>query len=221
MDPRNKEDIAARVGRRIRVLRKEVGLSIKELAETAGVSAPFISRLERGKSMASVPTLQLIADALKVDISSFFESTEETRFTIVRKGDRRRHLSLRGKDRRTCYVMEPLVENMLDPLMDPALVTELLDELDDSELTSHGGQEFCMVIEGEVEIILGHQRFVLEQGDSAYWDGRIPHGAVRRGGRNAKTLNVHVIPGQRTGTFRLQELPPEESEIPQGLDEVE
>ena len=221
MDPRDKEDIAARIGGRIRALREEVGLSIKALAEAADVSAPFISRMERGKSMASVPTLQLIADALKVDIASFFESTEKTRFTIVRKGDRRSHLSLRGKDRRTCYVMEPLAENMLDPLMEPALVTELLDELDDSELTSHGGQEFCMVVEGEVEIILGHQRFVLEEGDSAYWDGRIPHGAVRRGERNAKTLNVHVIPGQRTGTFSLQQALSEESGIPKGVDEVE
>ena len=221
MEPRNKEDIATRVGSRIRALREEVGFSIKALAEAADVSAPFISRMERGKSMASVPTLQLIADALKVDIASFFESTEKTRFTIVHKDDRRSHLSVRGKDRRHCYVMEPLAENMLDPLMEPALVTALLDELDESELTSHGGQEFCMVVEGEVEIVLGRQRFVLREGDSAYWDGRIPHGAARRGGRNAKTLNVHIIPGQRTGTFRLQDLPPEESEIPPGSDEVE
>ena len=211
---KNKEELATRVGNRIRALRQEVGLSVKDLAAAADLSAPFVSRMERGKCMASVPALQLIADALKVDIASFFEPAEKTRFTITRRGDRRSLLSFRGRNSRICYQMEPLAENMLDPLMEPALVTELVDDLDESELTSHGGQEFCMVIEGSVEIILGHHRFLLEEGDSAYWDGHIPHGAARRGSDKARTLNVHIIPGQRTGSFSLQDIPLGDGDLP-------
>ncbi|MBU2551325.1 MAG: XRE family transcriptional regulator [Proteobacteria bacterium] len=194
---------------RLRIQREELGLSAKDVARAAGISAPFLSRVENGITMPSVPTLYRLAEALSIDIASIFEEPENRNFTISRKNDRRKVYSFRGVNRRACYQMEVLSENMPDALMEPALVTALVRDLDDLELARHSGQEFCMVVQGRVEIILGAQRFRLEEGDSAYWDGRIPHGAVSLSETPAKTLNVHIIPGQRSGSFQNHGVFPE------------
>ena len=204
-----KADIAARIGRRIKSLREEVGLTAKELAQSAGISGAFLSRVENGATMPSVPTLNALAEALKVDIGSIFEQPEKRRFTISRKNDRRKVYSFRGEDQKAHYLVEPLSENMPDPLMEPVLVTALTTDIDELNLATHSGQEFCMVMMGRIEIVLGSQSFILETGDSVYFDGRIPHGAISRSNEPAKTLNVHIIPGQRTGSFHSYGVNPE------------
>ena len=202
MSQREKMDLSVRIGQRIRLLREETGLSGKDLAAAAGISAPFLSRVENGKTMPSIPTLQSLAEVLKVDMASLLSQSEQGSFTISRKSERRSFYSLRGSDKRVCYRMAYLADNMPDAIMDPALVTDLMRSEDELELSVHGGQEFCYVVRGSIELILGSQRFVLEEGDAAYWDGRIPHGAISRGDPPAETLNIHVIPGTRTGTFQ-------------------
>ncbi len=207
MEQSIKKELAQRIGRRLRRFREEAGLTLKQLAEASALSAPFLSRIEHSRTMPSVPTLQVIADALKVDVESFFRQEEERRFVISLKNSRRKVFAVRGEEKKVNYEMELLAEGMDSPLMEPALVTALVrgGEVD---LNSHGGQEFCYVVEGEVEVTLGSHRFHLQPGDAAYWDGRLPHGAVSLGPKPSKTLNVHLVPGKRTGSFQTHELAP-------------
>ncbi len=183
-------------------MREEQGLSLKALAGGTGLSSSFLSRVELGRTLPSLLTLHAIADALHVDIESLFSKGEDQRFVVSKRKRRRRLYLVKGLNQKTCYEMELLAEDMANPLMEPALVTALLGNREDLVLASHGGQEFCYVLEGQVEVILGKQSFVLEPGDAAYWDGNIPHGAVRHGNNLARTLNVHLVPGKRTGTFQ-------------------
>lgn len=198
MDRAAKQDLAHRIGGRVRLLREEAGLNLKDLAQAAGVSSPFLSRLENGLTLASIPTLQGLADALHVDIESLFQKADHRPYTVSRTENRQVVHRIKDAEDRPQYEMELLAEGMDSPLMEPALVTVLSTEVSP---TTHGGQEFCFVLEGRVEVVLGSERLVLGPGDAAYWDGRLPHGAAALEGGPAKTLNVHLVPGRRTGSF--------------------
>ena len=73
----NKDDLARRIGSRLKDLRKAMGLSMKQLAEATSLSPPLFSRIENGLVMPSIGTLQLIADFLKVDLTYFFKKEED------------------------------------------------------------------------------------------------------------------------------------------------
>ena len=204
----HKEDLSLRIGSSLKRLRQERGWTIKRLADAAGLSSPFLSRVERGLTIPSIPTLQGLADTLKVDIESFFAKDEHRRYVISRKGSRRREVALRGREQKIAYELELLADEMESPLMEPALITVNADP-DQLTTNSHGGQEFVYVLEGEIGITLGARTFVLKEGDAAYWDGGLPHGAVNTGPNRARTLNVHLVPGKRTDSFQInRKFPP-------------
>jgi transcriptional regulator with XRE-family HTH domain len=196
----NHEDaLAGRIGSNLKRLRVESGLSQKGLAETAQLSPTLISRIENGLVRPSIATLELIAHALKVDIGYFFKDEEKRQFVISYRGERKNVPSQRG------YDIETLIEEMENHFMDPVIVSlRGKDEEDRVELAMHEGQEFMYVLEGKVEVILGSKRFVLKQGDAAYWNGSVPHKGISLSKKPAKTLNVHLVPGKRTGTFAVK-----------------
>lgn len=197
----SKQDaLAARIGSNLKRLRLESGLSQKAFAASTHLSPTLISRIENGLVRPSIATLELIAHTLKVDIGFFFKDEEQKQFVISHKGKRKNFPSERG------YEIESLVEEMENQFMDPAIVSlKGKDAEDKVELATHEGQEFMYVLEGRVEMILGTKRFVLNKGDSAYWNGSVPHKGISLSKKSAKTLNVHLMPGKRTGTFAVKE----------------
>ena len=195
----DEDALAARIGSNLKQLRVGSGLSQKGLAEAAQLSPTLISRIENGLVRPSIATLELIAQFLKVDIGYFFRDEEKQQFVISYRGGRKNVPSQRG------YDIETLVEEMENHFMDPAIVSlKGREEEDNVELAMHEGQEFMYVLEGKVEVILGSKRFVLKQGDAAYWNGNVPHKGISLSRKPAKTLNVHLVPGKRTGTFAVK-----------------
>ncbi len=197
----NKMDLSIRIGNRLKELRKSMGLSMKRLADETGLSSPLFSRIENGLVMPSITTLQKISDILKVDIGYFFEKEEEKGFVISKSGSRRVIKSKRGSKGKAAYEVEFLAEGMENIFMEPVIVTLLGKDNDDVEAIGHGGQEFSYVLEGKMELTLGKNTFTLKKGDCAYYNAVIPHKGIRLSSKPAKTLNVHLIPGRRTGIF--------------------
>jgi transcriptional regulator with XRE-family HTH domain len=173
-----------------------MGLSLKQLAEQTHLSPPFFSRIENGLVMPSIPTLQMISNILKVDIGYFFRQEEEKGYIISYSGKRRITRSHRGP-----YRLELLAEGMENPFMEPAMVTALATQEKDFQLAKHEGQEFVYVLEGKLELTLGKKKFALNKDDAAYFIGEIPHGGKSLSKKPARTINVHLIPGTRIGTF--------------------
>ncbi len=200
----SKDVIAGRIGKNLKTFRHELGLSQKSLASASGLSPTLISRMESGLVMPSIATLQEIADSLKVDIGYFFKGEESREYMITRKGSRKISYAKRGSKGKVTYGLELLAEGMENPFMEPCIVTEFARPQDEFQLAKHDGQEFVYVLEGKLELTLGEKRFVLNEGDAAYFIGEIPHGGRSLGKRTARTLNVHLIPGSRIGTFHLR-----------------
>ena len=82
----NKEDLAKSIGRVIRVLRQERGLTLKEFGEKTGLSGPFLSQLENGRAMPSIVTLHLAADALGTTAQALLAGDDSEPVSVVRKG---------------------------------------------------------------------------------------------------------------------------------------
>lgn len=198
-----KTDLCKKVGSKIREIRKEQGLTIKELAKSTGLSSPFLSRLENGITMPSVYTLQTIAESLKVDIGYLFKKEGREEYVITRKGKRKPSYTEKGPTGKVIYEVEYLAENFILPFMEPVIATILGKDHMEVKPISHGGQELLYVIEGKMEMTLGEKRYVLSKGDAVYYDGDVPHAAISLSKKPARSLNVHLIPGSRTGRYKF------------------
>lgn len=150
------------IGARLRELRKDRGLSIQQLGDRVSLSIGMISQIERGISAPSLRSLRLLAEALKVPVSWFFASSKGHSASrhIVRRGDRRR---LRVPD-------VGVVQELLSP--DSASAIEIYEvSLEPGgssgpDLYSHEGEKSGLVIEGELQLLIGDEDHLLQTGDS-------------------------------------------------------
>ena len=209
---RSMENLSGKIGIRIKELRNDFGLAQKLLAEMAGLSPGLISRIENGLTMPSIPTLQMIADALNTEIGFFFTEREEKSYIITHPGERREVVSTSGHRGKIAYEIELLAEGMENFFMEPFIVTHVGKE-GEVESRTHNGQEFMYILEGKTCLTLGTQEFILKKGDAAYWNGSVPHKSIGLTKRPTRSLNVHLIPGKWTRTFQLSELPGRRSKI--------
>lgn len=202
---KGKNDLALRIGSRLKGLRKTLGFNLKQLAEATNLSPPLFSRIENGLVMPSIPTLQTISNILKVDLGYFFKKEEDRGYVITRQGRRKMTYSKRGSKKKAIYGLELLAEGMENPFMEPCIVTEFAGPHEDFPLAKHDGQEFIYVLEGKLELTLGEKKIALNKGDAAYFIGEIPHGGKSLSKKPARTINVHLIPGTRIGTFEAND----------------
>jgi transcriptional regulator with XRE-family HTH domain len=198
---RSKDHLVKCIGSRLRVLRKTMRLPLKNLSKATDLSVSLLSRVENGFVMPSIPTLQRIAEYFKVDIGYFFKKDEARGFVITRQGKRNISFSRGEHSEKVIYGLELLAAGMENPFMEPCIVTEFAKSDEDIPLAKHDGQEFVYVLEGTLELTLGEKKFSLKRGDAAYFLGEIPHAGKTLSKKPARTLNVHLIPGTRIGTF--------------------
>ena len=208
---KNKDDLARRIGSKVKDLRIGSGLTQKKLAESTGLSPGLISRIENGLTMPSIPTLQTISNNLKTEVGYFFKDHEEEGYIVTHPGARRIVVSKSEPHDKIAYELELLAEGMKNPFMEPAIVTHVGK---DKEVAArvHDGQEFMYVLEGRIKLTLGSKEFSLKKGNAAYWNGTVPHKGISMGTKPARALHVHLIPGRWTGTFQYSDLPARISE---------
>jgi transcriptional regulator with XRE-family HTH domain len=156
------------VGHQLRVLRQRRRLTLKVVAEQAGVSESFLSQLERGRSRPSIATLQRIARALGSTMADLFEPDGLTRPVLQKRADRP-VLTLPGL-RKHLVTPRPL-ENL----------EVIFGELDvggttGEEAYAHGdSEEVFMVLSGTVEVQVGSSVYRLGPKDSINYRSSSPH----------------------------------------------
>ena len=161
-----------KIGKTIREFRLARNMSIKELSEKTNLTSSLISQVERDLISPSLNTLAKISSALKVPIVSFFTEATPKPCPITRKKQRKKT---------TIFSSSHVIYQLLSP--DPNNKIEFLlveiepeqKESDENELITHSGEECGYVIKGELEVRLGKDRYYLKEGDSIYFQSRIPH----------------------------------------------
>src|SRR5215216_4165906 len=78
------------IGPRVKALREAMDLSLRDLAERSGVSAPMLSQVERGETSPTLHTAARIAAGLELRLSQLLRLDEEGTVTVVRREERRR-----------------------------------------------------------------------------------------------------------------------------------
>jgi transcriptional regulator with XRE-family HTH domain len=179
------------LGLAIRGKRKERGLTIKELAERADVSIGLISKIENYRTVPSLPVLLSIAGALRVDLSELvanIKTNPATRHVIVRKNERVQVTRERGSGVEYASLIE---RDTIGAHFQSFVIRLEPDAWREKSVTD--GDEFLLVLSGTLELRLGDETITLEEGDSIFFDGSIPHAPSNPTEADTEFLAVYII----------------------------
>lgn len=175
------------VGERIRALREAMGLSLRDLAERCGVSAPMLSQVERGETSPTLSVAAKIAAGLELTLSQLLRLDEGQHVAVSRAGDRRR--SERGGHR-----FEELTPPLPGQRADVSLHTLLPDAAtggrEDPPMHEPGSRETAVVLTGTLALVIDGIRYELRAGDSVTFDADLPHHFENKGESATRFLAV-------------------------------
>lgn len=180
-----------KVGEKIKLLREKMDLSLSDLANRSGFSTAIISQIENHMISPPLGTIIKLAKSLEVQPGYFFKEKPTSPYVIVRKDDRTEISRVASKEGVSYgYSYESLGADKKDRKMEPFIVTLEPGTVKKVKLSTHDGEEFIFVLEGEMEVTLGDHSDVLSPGDSIYYDSTIPHKVTAVGETSTKILAV-------------------------------
>lgn len=183
------------IANHVRGRRLEIGLTVGQLANRTGVSKGMISKIENVQTSPSLTTLERLAGALDMPVTSLFRGLAEERDAvfvkagagpeIVRRGTRAGHVyellgSLRGPYKR----IEPLLVSLDER-------SEVFPQF------QHTGIEMLYVLAGVMDYSHGRERYCMESGDTLLFEGDIPHGPTQLIETPIRFLSITVCSGDR------------------------
>lgn len=182
------------VGKKIKQIREFHNLSIEELGERAGISSELVRQIEEDQAYPSLSPLIKIARALGVRLGTFLDDEITTNCVIVREEERKKVMRFPSRETKVGDLnFESLGFNKKDRYMEPFLITIDPAEEGNPVISSHEGEEFLYILEGEVIVTYGNETHTLRPGDSIYYDSVVPHN-VRSNGCPAKFIAVIYTP---------------------------
>jgi transcriptional regulator with XRE-family HTH domain len=181
-----------KIGKKLRELRKEKGLTLQDVARATGFSASLISLIESENVSPPIATLAKIASVLNVNMGYFFgEAEDNKKIEVVRRGRGkrvRRVISRSGV--KHGYSYEALSYRLKEKKMEPFLLTVKTKGGDEKSVYNHKGEEFLMVLKGRATLIYGEEKIHLNEGDCVYFDSKVKHRLLSRGTLPARVLAV-------------------------------
>lgn len=164
------QDNGSMIASRIREMRQIMELTPAQLAEKIGIDEALYVSYESDAAEIPISTIYALAGVFGVDFTTLLtgEAPRMGGYTIVRAGQGLK------VNRNPEYRFQSLAFNFKDRTMEPMIV-ELSPGEKPAGLVTHGGQEFNLVLEGKVKIVIGRHEFLLVAGDSIYFDPTLPH----------------------------------------------
>ena len=185
------------VGEKIKSIRETKQISVEDLVERTGLAREQIERIESNIDIPSLAPLIKIARALGVRLGTFLDDQDEMGAVVCRKeehSDNTISFSNNAVDARTHMHYHSLSKSKADRHMEPFIIDiEAVGDAD-YELSSHEGEEFVFVMEGAIEVCHGKKKYVIEAGDTIYYDSIVPHHLHGYQGQAAKILAVVYTP---------------------------
>ncbi len=183
--------IFARIGKKIRDLRTHNNTKLQELAEKAQISKGLLSRIENGRTIPSLPVLLSIVGALQINLEVFFEGLDvpdQQAFIHRRKAEYAPFEKEEGLGFLYHFILNSTVDNL-------ALEAVILDLQPGSqrEPVTTDGYEFKYLLKGEVEYHLGEQIVHMREGDSLFFNGKVPHVPINRADKPASMLVLYLL----------------------------
>jgi XRE family transcriptional regulator, regulator of sulfur utilization len=177
----------AEVGARVRALRESMGLSLRDLAERSGVSAPMLSQVERGETSPTLAVATRIAAGLELSLSQLLRLDEAGHVAIVRRDEGR---TRRRSGHAVRELTPPLPGQRADVSrhrLNPGATT---GGPGDPPLHEPGSRETAVVLEGAVTLVIDGEGHDLGTGDSVTFDADLAHRFENHGDQAAELLAV-------------------------------
>ena len=174
-------------GARVKALREAMGLSLRDLAERSGVSAPMLSQVERGETSPTLTVAARIATGLELTLSQLLRLDEGSHVVVSRAGSRR----LRRRDG---HAMEELTPPLPGQRADVSLHTlkpgAATGGSADPPMHEPGSRETAVVLTGTLALVVDGSRHELRAGDSVTFDADLPHHFENEGEEPTRFLAV-------------------------------
>ena len=183
------ETSAPGIGPRVRALREAMGLSLRDLGERAGVSAPMIGQVERGETSPTLAVAHRIASGLELSLSQLLRLDESEGVTVVRRHQRRA-----GASRANGHSYELLTPELPGQraevsrhVLKPGAAT---GGPDDPPMHEPGSRETAVVVEGSLRLTCAGVPYDLDAGDAVTFDADLPHRFENPGRSEARFMAV-------------------------------
>ena len=162
------------IGPRVRALRDAMGLSLRDLAQRTGVSAPMLSQVERGETSPTLAVATRIANGLELTLSQLLRLDEADGVTVVRKQERRGGGT--PKTGHTYEILTPPLPGQRAEVSEHALEPRAkTGGPGDPPMHEPGSRETAVVTQGKVRLVVGEANYDLNTGDSVTFDADLPH----------------------------------------------
>lgn len=173
---KKEKNLEVAIGREVRKFRRKQGSTVAELAAATGLSIGMLSKIENGLTSPSLTTLQSLAHALQVPLTSFFQRFEEARGAMLVKAGEGSEIQRSGTRAGHQYaLLGHIAGNSSGVMVEPYMI-ELNETSDIFPTFQHEGLEFLYMLDGVIVYRHGDQSFQLEPGDSLYFEADAPHG---------------------------------------------
>ncbi|HLI60999.1 MAG TPA: XRE family transcriptional regulator [Solirubrobacteraceae bacterium] len=164
------------LGARVRSLREAMDMSLRELAERSGVSAPMLSQVERGETSPTLQTAHRIAHGLELRLSQLLRLDEEGAVVIVRAGERRAGPTARADSGHRYEILTPPLPGQRAELSRHTLAPgAMTGGPGDPPMHEPGSRESALVQEGTVVLHCDGAAHELRAGDCVTFDADLPH----------------------------------------------
>ncbi len=162
------------VGKRIKQLREERGISLEDLSNLTGFDVSRLQDIESGKVKPQLGTVMKLSKALDSAVGRLVSGMGTKLYSITRKDERKpisRSTSKTGK--KNVYSYMSLTPEVQGRHMEALIVQ--LEKSEDKEISVHNGEEFIFVLDGIVNLTIGKETYDLDPGDSAYYLSTTSH----------------------------------------------
>lgn len=174
------------IGNKIKELRSNKKMTLRELSESTGLSIGFLSQLERGLTSIATDSLMRIAEALDVDLNYFFTNPKRKSRVVLRSYEKEVF-----KIDSSTFINYNLTTNVSDKIILPRFI-EILPNNTEENLNQykHEGEEFIYVLEGTLTLYVDNEQYELYPGDSAHYSSQTMHNFANYTNKVVRLLEV-------------------------------
>ncbi len=187
------EDVLIQISSQLKDKRKSQGITLQELANRAEVSKALISQIENNRTIPSLLVLINLIRSLGLDLNVFFDEIAKNsangKLIIRRKSE---YQAFYKEDNQNFIYKRILTKNISGLTIDLVLF-ELLANAESENVITTEAFEFKYVIKGQVEYKVGEEIHLLNEGDSLFFDGRVPHKPRNSKDEGALVLSIYFF----------------------------
>lgn len=186
------EDIMIQISNRLKEVRTQKNVTLQELADKVGVTKGLISQIENSRTIPSLPVLMNIIRELKLDLNGFFDTIDfekKTSNVIFKKNSN--YQPFKKENAKGFLYNRILSTSINDRHVDIVLLR--LQKNAKRAMVKTEAYEFKYLITGKVEYSIAKEKYLLEEGDSIFFDARQLHNPKNVGDSDALMLVIYFF----------------------------